>query len=95
MDSKSSGSNGKEDLNGLPASVPLSTWLEPSWAGTNQFYLNFEDAQSVGVSDASPFSHGCLNLMFQLRLGMDATRISDGKPVILKRTPSSRGPLRT
>jgi len=52
MDSKSSGSNGKEDLNGLPASVPLSTWLEPSWAGTNQFYLNFEDAQSVGVSDA-------------------------------------------
>ncbi|KAI0299137.1 kinase-like domain-containing protein [Multifurca ochricompacta] len=48
---------------------------KPSWAGTDKFYLDFEDGQTVGY-----------------RLGMDATRISDGKPVMLKRLLNEEGP---
>jgi len=63
----------------------------PSWAGTKTFYLDCEDGQSVGVSvtflPPPTRAHGC-----QLRLGMDATRISDGKPVMLKRLLAKEGP---
>ena len=30
---------------------------KPSWTGTKGFYLDYEDGQSVGVSDKSPFLH--------------------------------------
>lgn len=38
------------------------------------------------------FHTGYLFLLHQMRLGMDATRISDGKPVILKKLPIQEGP---
>ncbi|KAF8263954.1 kinase-like domain-containing protein [Lactarius quietus] len=47
-------------------------WI-PSWRGTDKFYLDVEDGQSM-------------------RLGMDATRISDGRPVVLKRLLVEEGP---
>jgi len=65
---------------------------KPSWTGTNKYYLDCEDAQSVRVSDDFSLSTGYLYLRFQLRVGMDVTRISDGKPVMLKRLPLQEGP---
>ena len=67
---------------------------KPSWAGTNKRYDYFEDGQIMDVSDLfsffppSPISY----LWFQWRLGMDAIRISDGKPVMMKRQPPEEGP---
>ena len=65
---------------------------QPSWTGTNKQFLDFEDGQSIGVSVDTislivPFANG-----YQLRLGMDATRISDGKQVMLKMLPREEGP---
>jgi len=65
---------------------------KPSWVGTNKFFIDCEDAQRVGVSDNFPLPTCYLYLRFQIRLGMDATRISDGKPVMLKMLPSEEGP---
>jgi len=63
----------------------------PSWAGTNKFFLDFEDGQSTKVSmdDFSSFNR-THNL--QRRVVMDATRISDGKYVMLKSLPVEEGP---
>lgn len=58
---------------------------EPSWAGTDMFYLDFEDGQPLKVSVKHfSVSISCFNSP-QYRLGMDATRISDGRSVMLKR----------
>jgi len=65
---------------------------KPPWAGTNKFFLDFEEAQSVGVSDNFLPSPDFLYLRSQLRVGIDATRISDGKQVMLKRLPIQEGP---
>jgi len=44
-------------LNGRRHSNALDTcfWI-PSWEGTDKFFLDFEDAQSVDVSDTFPLS---------------------------------------
>jgi hypothetical protein len=63
----------------------------PSWVGTGKFYRDFEDGQPLKVS-----VHG-LSLInrahvFQGRLVMDATRLCDGRPVMMKRLLSEEGP---
>jgi len=65
---------------------------KPSWAGTNKFYFDCEDAQRVRVSDYLLLPTCYPYLRFQTRLSMDATRISDGKQVMLKRLPYREGP---
>ena len=64
---------------------------QPSWTGTGKFYLKFEDGQRVLVS-LNTVLFSCLYLRRQMRLGMDATRISDGRQVILKRLLTEEGP---
>jgi hypothetical protein len=63
----------------------------PSWTGTGKFYLDFEDGQSqkVSVYDLPRItcSHGS-----QRRLVMDATRVSDGTTVMMKRLLPEEGP---
>jgi hypothetical protein len=55
---------------------------EPSWAGTDKFYLDFEDGQPLKVSvQRFSVAISCFNSP-QYRLGMDATRISDGRYVM-------------
>src|SRR6266702_159974 len=64
---------------------------KPSWVTTDKHYSNFEDGQSQSVS--ADVLLRVLELMnFQLRVCMDATRISDGRSVMLKRLPSEEGP---
>ena len=63
---------------------------QPSWTGTNRRYLDFEDGYGNRVSvDILSMNRCCL--WYQMRLGMDATRISDGKPVMLKKLPIEEG----
>jgi hypothetical protein len=63
----------------------------PSWTGTSKFYLDFEDgqAQIVSVYDLPciTYSHDS-----QRRLVMDATQVSDGAPVMMKRLLAKEGP---
>ena len=57
---------------------------QPSWIGTSKFFMDVEDGQAQAVSV------GVLLRLFgvidtqQKRVVMDATRISDGRPVMLK-----------
>ena len=63
----------------------------PSWAGTDKFYLDFEDGQPSTVSmDNFPSFNRAHGL--QHRLVMDATRMSDGKYVMLKSLSAGEGP---
>jgi hypothetical protein len=64
---------------------------KPSWVGTNKSYLDFEDGQPLIVSMNRFFSLCCAH-DFQNRLCIDATRISDGKHVMLKRLLEREGP---
>jgi hypothetical protein len=64
---------------------------KPSWVGTNKFYLRCEDRQPQRVSAYTFLSRNCLDSV-QRHLIMDATRISDGKTVILKRLLEREGP---
>ena len=64
--------------------------LQPSWTGTNKKFFYVEDGQSGVMSVNTLFL--CFCLSYQLRVGMDATRISDGRPVMLKMLPREEGP---
>jgi hypothetical protein len=64
---------------------------KPSWAETNKFYYDFEDGRPLKVSvDRFPFL--CCAYNPQHRICIDAIRISDGKPVMLKRLRTKEGP---
>ena len=66
---------------------------QPSWTGTSEFFMNLEDGQaqavSVKISFQSPSEYADMQ---QNRVVMDATRISDGNPVMLKLLPPAEGP---
>jgi hypothetical protein len=68
---------------------------KPSWVGTKKIFIEVEDGQAQLVSNNS--SLGYVGYRFihssQRRVVMDATRISDGKPVMLKAPLPSEGPL--
>ncbi len=55
--------------------------------GTNKRLFNSEDGQIQAVSDEAWCSRSLMN--FRLRVCTDATRISDGKPVMLKKLPNA------
>ena len=64
---------------------------QPSWTGTKKPYYDFEDGHRIRVSvPFSDYSYLCSG--YQVPLGMDATRISDGRPVMLKKLPTEEGP---
>jgi hypothetical protein len=67
------------------------TGWKPSWVTTGKDFSDVEDGQSQSVS-SDPFPRVPVLMIFQLRVCMDATRISDGRPVMLKRLPSEEGP---
>jgi hypothetical protein len=64
---------------------------KPSWVGTNKVAFDSEDGQSQLVSTL-PLLRVLAFIIFQLRVCMDATRISDGRPVMLKRLLNKEGP---
>jgi hypothetical protein len=63
---------------------------QPSWTNTDKFFMKFEDGQAQVVSTKS-FFHYQTDIE-QKRVVIDATRISDGKPVMLKLLPPTEGP---
>jgi hypothetical protein len=64
---------------------------QPSWTGTKKYFLDCEDGQHQKVSVCTSLFRNCPDNP-QRRLIMDATRISDGKTVILKRLLEKEGP---
>jgi hypothetical protein len=67
------------------------TGWKPSWLTTGKDFLNVEDGQTRSVSTGTLSSSASAHEL-QLRVCMDAIRISDGRPVMLKRLPSEEGP---
>ena len=65
---------------------------QPSWIGTGKKFLDCEDGRSIGVSVNAHSLYNCSCLWYQMRVGMDATRISDGRQVMLKMLPKEEGP---
>ena len=68
----------------------LPDW-KPSWTGTNKFHLRCEDGQPQTVAVYILLLINRADSP-QERLIMDATRISDGKTVMLKKLPEREGP---
>lgn len=66
---------------------------QPSWSNTDKFFLDAEDGQAQAVSIKLLFLSLTEDVdIYQKRVTMDATRISDGKPVMLKLLMPSEGP---
>jgi hypothetical protein len=89
---KNGGLNGRRPLNRLDTCFGprFRPGWQPSWTGTKKKFFHVEDGQSVVVSVTTLFLYFCLG--YQLRVGMDATRISDGRSVMLKMLPREEGP---
>jgi hypothetical protein len=60
---------------------------KPSWAGTSKSHNKFEDGRTLRVRVDTPVRGSLVLMTFQLALCIDATRISDGRPVMLKKIP--------
>ena len=93
MKTKDGGLNGRRHLSVLGTCFGPATDLVGSRRGlalTSSILSLKMDKFSMWVSMACLSGYLCL--YSQLRLGMDATRISDGKPVMLKRLLTKEGP---
>ena len=64
---------------------------QPSWIGTSTFSMDVEDGQAQAVSGRSLEIVGDIDVQ-QKRAVLDATRISDGRPVMLKLLVPTEGP---
>jgi hypothetical protein len=64
---------------------------KPSWAGTDKNPRRFEDGISLRVSVDTSASWLLELMRFKMRECIDATRISDGRPVMLKSLPPEEG----
>ena len=65
---------------------------KPPWAGTDKYHGNFEEGQSLVVRGDTSCARVPVLMKLQLRVCMDATRISDGRQVMLKMIPLEEGP---